>query len=487
MKTIYLKTLICFLYLGMLVSCDDYLEERPISTVLLQEVNASNLNSILSGIYEPLTRSRGRLWESGLSRDLILLNESVVGRAGVNVNKGNYQIDMFNASDSWGTAYESIGRANSLLAALENSDLEQNLIDRARGEALFVRSFLYFTLVRFHGEVPLRLKPVPDSDKTGQVLEPIANIYAQIIGDLEIAEDLLPPTTDRPGAATSGAAKVMLADIYLTNGSFPEAASKAKEVIDNAGTFGYALLPSFPDVFSPTADTSEEDVFSLKFSQFVGLGSFIPTYWAPRGANFALKGGIAARGIEQGGVIAASPLIAGWDDKDLRKQWSIYNELLIDGVMTNVLSNTSGNYEFFLGKYRDPGAVEETASGNDWPAYRYADALLIFAEADNMANGAPSAAAYNTVNQIRRRAYGLDVNIPDPAVDFPAGLSSEEFDDLVFQERGYEFLGEGKRWFDLVRTDRYLTFLPAAGFSVPTQVFIRIPDSELSNNNEIGG
>lgn len=483
MKTIYLKTIICFLCLGGLISCDDYLEETPISEVLLEDVNASNLNSILTGMYEPLTRSRGRVWESHFSRDLMLLNESIRGRSGGNLAKSNYELERANANNWWVTLYESVGRANSLLSALENSDLDQALKDRARGEALFIRSYVYYNLVRFHGEIPLRLEPVSNSDETGQALEPIDNVYAQIIDDVKIAEGLLPPTTDKPGSPTAGAAKVMLADIYLTRGSFAEAAAKAKEVIDNAGTYGYALLTNFPDVFSPTADTHEEDVFSLKFSQSVGLGTFVTTYWAPRGSGFALKGGIAPRGLEQGGIFEASPLIAGWDDNDLRKQWTLYNELLIDGVMTNVLG---GNYEFLLGKYRDPGSVEETASGNDWPAFRYADALLIYAEADNSANGAPSAAAYEAVNQIRRRAYGLDVNTPDASVDLQPGLSAAAFDELVFQERGYEFLGEGKRWFDLVRTGKFETFIPAAGSPLPTQMFVQIPGSELSNNDEIG-
>ena len=485
MKTIYSKTIICLLCLFGLAGCDDYLEEEPISAVFLQEVNASNLDAILTGMYEPLTRSRGRAWESAMSRDIMFLNESIKGRSGGNLGKSNYELERINGNAWWITLYQSIGRANSLLVGLENSDLEQGLKDQARGEALFTRSFVYYNLTRLHGDIPLRLEPVTTSDETGQALEPMANIYAQVIEDLKVAESLLSPTTDKPGTPTSGSAKVMMADVYLTIGSYTDAAAKAKEVIDNAGTYGYALLPNFPDVFSPTADTHAEDVFSLKFSQAVGLGTFVTTYWAPRTADYALKGGIAPRGLEQGGMFTGSPLIAGWDDNDIRKQWSLYSELMVDGEMINVLG--SSNYEFLLGKYRDPGSVEETASGNDWYAYRYADALLIFAEADNLANGGPSTAAYDAVNQIRRRAYGLDVNTPDPTVDLPAGLSSSEFDELVFQERGYEFLGEGKRWFDLLRTEKYKTFLPAAGYpAMPTQLYVQIPGSELSNNDEIG-
>ena len=75
---------------------------------------------------------------------------------------------------------------------------------------------------------------------------------------------------------------MFLADVYLTLGDYAQAASKAKEVIDNKGTYGYDLIASFPDIFSPTAATHAGDVFSLKFSQTKAQGSFITTYFAPR-------------------------------------------------------------------------------------------------------------------------------------------------------------------------------------------------------------
>lgn len=484
MKTKINKLFIGLLVLATTVNCESYLEEEPISEVLLTELNAANIESITTAIYEPLTRSRGRIWESLYGSSIMLMNESINGRNGVWLDIAQYKLDRMPWSELiWPTLYESIGRANSLLSSLENSSLDQTLKDQAAGEATFVRALDYYTLVRFYGSVPLRLEPVENSDSTGQPLASIDEIYAQIIADLKMAESLLAPTTARPGAATSGAAKVFLADVYLTQGEYQMAASKAKEVMDNKGTYGYDLLSNFPDVFSATSDTHVEDVFSIKFSQTVGLGTFITVYWAPANSNFAPAGGIAPRGLERGGVTTASPLIAGWDDNDLRKSWTMYDELPIDGVMTNVVG--SSNYQFVMGKFRDPGSVEETASGNDWPLYRYADVLLIFAEADNLANGTPSALGYDAINQVRRRAYGVDLGTPDVAVDLPAGLDSQSFDDLVFRERGYEFLGEGKRWFDLLRTERYQTFLPAAGFTVPSKTTFDLPDSELANNNQI--
>lgn len=487
MKTIYFKTIICILSLGLTMSCEDFLEEVPISEVLLSELNASNVEAITVGMYEPLTRSRGRAWESHYGTDLILLNESVQGLSGSRARIANYQLELNNPSTRrwWPTLYEAIGRANSVLSAIENQEgLDPDIAAQASGEAAFVRALCYYQFVRFVGEVPLRLKPVTNSNETGQALASIDEIYTQIIADLEVAESNLGPKTTRPGAATSGAAKVFLADVYLTRGNYELAAAKAKEVIDNQSTYGYALVPNYPDLFSATAPTHDGDVFSLKFSQTAGYGSFITTYWAPRTSDYAREMGISSNGLERGGVLASSPLIMGWDDNDLRKSWSLTAEYLYKGNLVPAPNNIT-RYDFIMSKYRDPGSVEETANGNDWPIYRFADALLIFAEADNLAKGGPTAAAYEAVNKVRRRGYGLSTTETEPTVDLPAGLDVTAFDDMVFRERGYEFLGEGKRWYDLLRTGRWETFIPAAGFDLPTQLYSDIPNAELDRNDEL--
>jgi hypothetical protein len=478
MKKLILNISICLLAMLTIVSCEDYLEEIPVSEVLLTEVNESNIDAIAFGMYEPLTRSRGRIWESLYGTDIILLNEAIQSRSGSRNRTANYDLERSDAKKYWPTLYESVGRANSLLAALEQSDVEESIKNLAQGEASFVRALVYFTLVRTFGEVPMRLDPVTNPDDTGQPLETIDNIYAQIIADLLVAEDYLPATTNFPGRATAGAAKVFLADVYLMRGLFTEAAAKAKEVIDNASTYGYALLPNFADIFSATADTHAEDVFSLKFSQAIAMGTFIPTYWAPRRGELAPKGGIAARGLERGGIRSSTPIIQRWDDNDQRKAWTMYDSLMIDGVME--FAPNTDRYDFMMGKYKDPGAVEETAAGNDWYLYRYADALLIFAEADNRANGSPSTEAYDAINQIRRRAFKVEDNSYDLS-----GLSTTEFDDAVIDERAWEFLGEGKRWHDLVRTGRWETVIPEAGWSMPTQMYFDIPDAEQIANPEL--
>lgn len=484
MKTIYCKAVLFLFVLGTATSCKKFLTEDPPSQISLTVINEENLDGAVIGVYEPLTRSRGRVWESHFLNSLTLLEETSRGPSN-GLDNYDFLTGDNTYQNAWPTLYNAIGRANILLTALaDNARIPEAKKKEAIGEVSFVRALVYYTLVRAWGSVPMRLVPVTGSNNTGQPLEPVDKIYDQIISDFQVAEANLPPTTTKAGRATSGAAKVALADVYLTMGRFPEARDKAKEVMTNAGAYGYALLASYPDIFSPTAPSHAEDVFSLKFSQAVRLGNFIPVYFAPAIPNtLAKSGGIAARGLAQCAADGDAPLIANWDNNDLRKAWNIYNSVTIDGQVF-VIQAFPAETEYYYGKYRDPGALEETAAGNDFYFYRYADALLIFAEAENKTNG-PTADAYDAINQIRRRGYGVPLSIPNASADLPAGLSQDAFDDMVFRERGYEFMAEGKRWYDLVRTGRWATIIPAAGKTAPAQLTFPIPNIELVTNPEL--
>ncbi|HSC37269.1 MAG TPA: RagB/SusD family nutrient uptake outer membrane protein, partial [Chitinophagaceae bacterium] len=221
------------------------------------------------------------------------------------------------------------------------------------------------------------------------------------------------------------------------------------------------------------------------FSQVVAQGAFMASYWADSKAKAA---GFSVSGNKFGGIMSQAPLISGWDNNDLRKSFSLYKTYLINGVVTNA-EVEPGIYDLRMGKYKDPNAPIDTGNGNDFYFYRYADVLLIFAEAENKLNGA-NAAAYGAINQVRRRAFGLPTNTASAVADLPAGLTQTQFDDMVFRERGYEFIGEDKRWFDMVRTGRTVQVISAARAVIPSPtrkptptVFIfALPDVELQNN-----
>jgi hypothetical protein len=335
-----------------------------------------------------------------------------------------------------------------------------------------------------HGNVPLRLSPIENSDGTALPLTSSSTIIDQIAKDLAFCEANLPNKVPEAntGRATKGSAKMMLADIYLWRKDYTNARLKAKEVIDNKATYGYDLVKSLETLYSPSTPTNSEEIFAIKFSQQKALGSFLPTY-AFEGR--ALDAGLAARGISAL-MCRNAPLIRDWDRKDLRRTWNLIDTITIKGV--KVRANLIPQASFMFGKFRDGAAPEETAAGNDYYLYRFAEAYLIFAECENQLNG-PTQAAYDAVNQVRRRGYGVDLAKPSTLADFPAGLSKTAFDDLIFQERGYEFIYECKRWWDMVRTGRADAVAKAAG-KTPTggsiaRLTLFLPDVELINNPSI--
>jgi hypothetical protein len=483
-----LKIFYILLAFTIVTSCKKLLEEEPKATATLGELDPTTLDQTVIGVYEPLTRSRGRLWESTAGLGLELMSEYADGGSS-QVNWSNYNNVMNQPNSfaqSWTTLYEAIGRANSLIYNLNrNTTLSDAVKKKAYGEAYFVRGFCYYFAVRVWGKVPLRLQPIVNTNDVALALSPVNVIYDSIVKDLKFAETALPNTTTAPGRATAGAAKTALADIYLTLGQFAEARDKAKEVMDNKATYGYDLEPALATVYSPTLATNKEDIFSLKFSQIVDKGAFMASYWADSKAKAA---GYSVSGNKFGGIISLAPLIKDWDDNDLRKKFSTYDRYTINGVVT-LAEIEKDIYELRLGKYKDPDAPIDTGNGNDFYMYRFADVLLIFAEAENKTNG-PTAAAYNAINQVRRRAYGVPTNTPNATADLPAGLNQSQFDDNVFRERGYEFIGEAKRWFDMVRTNRVAQTINGVNAvikfpnrkPVPGKVTFALPDVEIQNN-----
>jgi len=256
---------IYFLFMILLAStsqtsCKKMLEEKPKATAALGEVDPVLLEQMVIGAYEPLTRSRGRLWESTVGLGFELMAEYADGGPS-QLSWSNYNNVMTNPNalaQPWTTLYEAIGRANLLIANLDaNTSLSDSVKKRAYGEAYFIRGVCYYFAVRVWGKVPLRLKPIQNSNDVALAKSDIPVIYDQVITDLKYAETALPNTVSaiNAGRATAGAAKTALADVYLTKGDYQKARDKAKEVIDSKGTYGYDLEPSLATVYSPNSAT----------------------------------------------------------------------------------------------------------------------------------------------------------------------------------------------------------------------------------------
>ena len=376
----------------------------------------------------------------------------------------------------WTAIYSSINRANIVI---QNAPLvpavDAAVRDQIIGEARFIRALGYFHLVRLWGAVPLRLEPELEDFAIGRT--PVNEVYDQIIEDLQFGEVNLPVSypASQVGRVTRWAAKTLLADVYLTLERWDEAAAKAKEVIDS-NVYSLVRIATSDDfqtkIFGPDIPTHSEDIFSIKYSVELHNDSWIRFFHRP-GPGYAFGGPHAIVGnldsfIGQG----------DWQDEtspDLRRNHSLYS-----GADKAYLD---ANIKMLFRKFRGT----TTNVSNDTPILRYAEVLLIFAEAESQANGGPTAAAYDAVNQVRRRAFGQDPAVAYPAADIPAGLSAQEFRDAVIMERAKELLVEGKRWYDLLRTGTAIEVSKAAGFSAIEEKHLKwvIPASEIDNNDAL--
>ena len=301
----------------------------------------------------------------------------------------------------------------------------------------------------------------------------VDEVYTQIIADLTIAEAGLPDKTPQGGRATLWAAKSVLADVYFFQGKYAEVCNKAKEVIAS-GKFSLveaAVANDFDKLYGPDISTTTEEVFHLKYTKQSSTGNGYPfLYLHP---NAKLFGGTCFYVCYSK---SDNPFIQAWDANDLRKT---YNFISIGdfGLGATAILNK---------KFFDPKATASNGSSNDYPMYRYADVLLLYAEAASRAAGGPTADALDALNQVRRRAYGKNTKTPS-SVDFKlSDYTASTFADLVIQERGYETMFEGKRWFDLKRLgkDKFRAIIKGVkGKDVADKNFLwPIPTLELNYN-----
>ncbi|GEO07525.1 membrane protein [Segetibacter aerophilus] len=386
--------------------------------------------------------------------------------------------DIGRTETSWRNFYRAIRNANLVLKyvpPIPMSDADKNAI---LGEARFLRALAYRNLVRSWGPVPLRTDPTESVEQVHIPRSPVADVNALIIEDLKFAETNLPEKQTLIGRPTKWSAKVFLADFYMNNEMWQLARDKADEVI-KANV--YSLVPvkvasDFETIFGPTVLTHSEDVFSFKYSRANG-GSQIAQQYAMPNSAYSENGYSSFYGVP------TMPLLRDWDKNDLRYQFDVYTSY---PNRSGVITANSADRPLMFGKFKDAGFAP--SHGNDFPIYRYPDALFVYAEADNEVSSGPTALALERLNMIHRRAYGYSPTAPSP-VDFTIATAptKQAFKDLIIRERAYEFLAEHKRWFDLVRTKTYKQVIKEAkGIDVPDKFLLfPIPQAEIDNNDKI--
>lgn len=421
------------------VSLDEDLSGQPTPDKFFGSL--TDFNSFISGAYTPLLAIYGSdaPYVATAGGEDVNVN-SVVRWRGFEYANVQAVSNPDEVTDVlWNNSYTSISACNTLISLVHSNDkLDPADLQPIEGEAKFLRAINYFNMVRWFGEIPV-LTEDNQANAAEEKQTTVENIYAQIVADLNDAETLLPERTTAADKPSKYAAKALLAKVYLAMAGFPLekteyyalARDKAREVIDGGG---YSLEPDYFDLWLFDNRYSHgEYIFALYADSDNGTGGYVN-----RAVRPTVEGGWADWTGDQ-------RFLASFPEGNGRRVKGTFYLTFNDGSTWQ----TADVAEPYCAKLRDGGpkaggfygsSVANLADGF-YCMLRYADVLLIYAEAANMAEGTPSTAAYQAVNDVRARA-GL------PALE---GLDKAAFDRAVLDERNYELAFECNRWFDLCR------------------------------------
>jgi len=387
------------------------------------------------------------------------------------VNRGTATVYRENVSD-WNNdanndyvnavyyhCYTGISRANIVIGRIANAAKATDAGKaKADGQAKFLRAFNYFKLVRLFGGVPLYLQEVSRADDAFKDRSTVDEVYAQIIADAKDAiAELLPPKFPQTGEATKGSATVLLADVYVTLKRYAE----AEALLNTLPAMNYGLNTNYTDAFLTTNKNSKESLFEVQYLEGTAAGSQPNTIifqFLPKTTTTALITGTAfpSNTTSSGWNIPSFDLLATYEPNDKRLEPSIgIAEGTYDASFVMKVTAVKSPVGYvkpatvastpFIKKYIHPPFVAATNSNENWPIYRYSEALLLLAEAQNEQGKSPLTA----LNAVRIRA-GL------PAV---TETNQGALRDIILHERRVELAFENKRFHDLQRSANGLTIM----------------------------
>ena len=405
-------------------SCSkDFLDVVPIDRVAKDNFfkTASDLRIAVNGVYS----AQRELYSDGA---FFVMEEARSDNATQNVADQAERVAPESFTDDQGNLlvldiytrdYDLINICNAIVDRAPNATGDATVIAKIVGEARFLRAATYFQMVQDFGEVPLKITESTDFGNVIQVRASVNDIYSFITTELTAAAAVLPHVNDgsegnEVGRATWGSAMAMLGKVQLQHGQTSDAATSLQAVVD---ANIYSLLPVYADLWIPTNWNNAESVFEIQFDPANQTGSPYTSAFIPPSVATAM--GI----VEGGNAFAVRPtadMVSAYEANDARKNAS----LGIDGAGLP-----------YIIKYLDV-AASGTGSRNHFPVLRYADVLLMLAEAKGEGSD-----AYALINQVRQRAGLGDIN----------SATAGSFIDKVQHERKVELAFENQRWHDLLR------------------------------------
>jgi hypothetical protein len=401
----------------------------------------------------------------------------------------DYTLTPINSTlqDLWQVAYEGVNRTNYLLQYKDKNLTGQTVNfagkDALYGEVNFLRAYYYFSLVRMWGDVPLFTdKRLGVTDSKSLSRSPKADVYKQIEADLNTAIAALPSAQAQKGRITKYAAQALLGKVYLYENKFTEAAAVLEQVI---GSNAFSLVPDFNSIFLTAGENGPESVFETQYTN----GS--PYYnWGgqTRGqGNYSVQ----QNGIRGIAGSAAMPYAAGWSSNlptqnlaaayaagDQRKPVTVLDieaykaahpEYGISYQVAPYKNTGLYNQKYLPRKGESSGQIELNYL-NNFRTLRYAEVLLMAAEANNRSSAANDSKAQGYLNQVRRRAFGNNTH------DVTA--TGTALKQAIWDERRLELAMEGDRFFDLVRTGQAAAKI--SGFVAGKNEVFPIPQQEVN-------
>ncbi len=452
------KTIIATLILiATFNSCSDFLEIEPVTTLPATNFykTKGDFEQAVTGIYAPLQANYNQDWQlTELRSDNTYFIFNIGNRGGKPTEDiATFTVETNNATvlSQWTNDYLIISRANAVLSKIDGVTFDQSIKDNLKGQALFLRAFAYFDLVKFFGGIPLFLEPPTSYEQTFKNRSTVAEVYDQIIKDAKEAATLLPNKSGQAiGRPSSGAANTLLADVYMAQGKWAE----AEVALLTVTAMGYNLLTNYADIFKPTNKGNSEIIFDIGYVTGTSQPLFNPTPYTflPATPNPAVITGVSPANANGGGSmnIPTPELIAAYESQitDTRFAASI-GFFTGAGALVGIPAYTNQPY---VKKYLHPHAVYGQTDVN-WPVYRHAEVLLMLAECLNEQNK-PGVLGY--LNQVRTRA-GLANK---------TSTTQTALRDDILQERRVELAFENKRWFDLIRAGKAISVMNAFGASV---------------------
>lgn len=470
-------------------SCsNDFLKEEPYSLLSPDNFynNDQEANAATLGVYNGLfvheglfQRYLGPSTES--ASDLFLANPTA-SLSGREISDYVFNSQSASISQIWSDAYICINRANSVIDNLSRDvPVSASAKTQYTGEAKFIRALVYYYLVQLFGDVPLTTTEIKSLDNANIPRTPADKVWSQIITDLNDAVSSLPKKSVYQGndkaRASKGAAKMLLAKVYMVNGQWQSALSNINEVIESKE---YGLQPDIKTVFQVAYENGLESIFEAPYLQGNNpkLGSSFFKYYVPS----KLFSGWTTFFVNEKFITQTQ-----FDPSSVRFKFYFNEKGTYTNPVTGVVTNMGYKDNYFLYKFYDvfrPKGIVKASMNDDefnFRIFRYADLLLMKAECENEING-PNTAGLDAYNLVRVRAGENTMTLVNALV-----VGKDSLREIIFNERGMELYGEGHRWFDLKRRGiNYMLQKVTAAKSINVneyQLLWPLPDDQIRIGN----